>query len=181
MRIGIDISQIVYEGTGVGNYVRRLVSELVNLDKTNSYVLFGASLRQQGKLLSYYRSLHCDSSRVRLCVLPIPPTLLDLLWNILHVLSIERFIGHVDVFWSSDWTQPPLHHARGITTIHDVSIFRYPKSFSNTIINVQKRRLEQAKKECDAFLCDSLVTKQDVIDFLHIEAKKLHVVYPGFS
>lgn len=181
MRIGIDISQMVYEGTGVARYVSELVSSLVTLDKTNEYVLFGSSLRKKEVFLKYFKTLECDSSKVSLKVFPFPPTFLDLLWNRLHVFPIEWLIGPVDVFWSSDWTQPPLANARGITTIHDVSFFRYPKSFSKRIIDVHKRRLRRAKKECRMFLCDSEATKNDVSELLHITPDHLSVVYPGFT
>lgn len=180
MRIGIDISQIVYEGTGVGTYVRKLVTELIRRDTKNYYVLFGASLRQREKFRSFYGSLPCDRKRVKLCIIPIPPTVLDMLWNTFHIIPVEWFTGTIDIFWSSDWTQPPLQHSRGVTTVHDLSVLRYPESFNRKIISVQKRRLQQAKKECSLFLCDSIATKNDCMELLNIARSKLTVVYPGF-
>ena len=180
MKIGIDISQIVYEGTGISRYVRELVRALVSLDTKNEYVLFGSSLRKRDSFYSFFTSLGVKS-RVRLVVIPIPPTLLEYLWNVLHILPIEFFIGNVDVFWSSDWTQPPLSSAKGITTIHDVSFLRYPESFSEKIISVQKRRLRHAIRECQTILCDSLATRDDVSSFLSLSIDRLHVVYPGVT
>ena len=180
MRIGIDISQIVYDGTGVGNYVRELVRTLVTRDSSNDYILFGASLRKKSVFKTFYRSLGAPKN-VQLKVVSLPPTLLDILWNRLHILPVESFIGNVDVFWSSDWTQPPLKNAKGMTTIHDVSVLLYPNSFHKKILSVQKRRLKQAKKECSTFLCDSEATKNDCIKLLKIDGSKLHVVYPGFT
>lgn len=181
MRIGIDISQIVYEGTGVGNYVREMVRALLTIDKKNEYILFGASLRKRDVFSKYFNNIYHLSRHVRLKVLPIPPTLLDILWNKLHIFPVEWFIGNVDVFWSSDWTQPPLKNARGITTIHDLSVLRFPESFVGTnIVDVQKRRLVWAKKECSHFFCDSEATKKDAIRLLGLENTKLYVVYPGW-
>jgi hypothetical protein len=179
MRIGIDISQIAFEGTGVANYVRNLVKTLVETDKENSYVLFGASLRKRYVFEVFYRSLG-TKARVSLCTFPIPPTLLDILWNVLHVAPVEWFIGKIDVFWSSDWTQPPLSGARGVTTIHDLTILRFPKSFNRTIRSVQKRRLRRAISECSLFLCDSNATKEDAKTFMHIDESRIRVIYPGF-
>ena len=181
MKIGIDISQIAHEGTGVAAYVRNLVKELLKNDKSHEYVLFGASLRKRRSFYDYVKTLGQTASRVRLVVVPIPPTLLDILWNTLHIFPVEWFIGGVDVFWSSDWTQPPLGRAFGITTIHDLAILRFPESFDKTIVAVQKRRLERAKGSCKVFLCDSVATKNDVIKLLGIDASKTRVVYPGFS
>lgn len=46
MRIGIDVSQMAYEQTGVGKYVRNLVNNLLKIDGENEYVLFFSSLRR---------------------------------------------------------------------------------------------------------------------------------------
>lgn len=180
MRIGIDISQIAHEGTGVANYVRNLVKTLVSSDKDNSYVLFATSLRKRHVFEAFYRSLG-TKSRVTLRTFLIPPTLLDILWNVFHIAPIEWFIGTIDVFWSSDWTQPPLQKAHGITTIHDLTVLRFPHSFNRTIRSVQKRRLKRAISECSMFLCDSQATKKDAKDLLHINEDKIRVVYPGFG
>src|SRR3989344_1346812 len=129
MRIGIDISQIAFEGTGVGNYVRRMVAELLRYDKKNEYILFGASLRKRQAFFQFFHDIYHSPKQVRLVVVPIPPTVLEFLWNKLHVVPIEWFTGSVDVFWSSDWTQPPLARARGVTTIHDLSVLRHPENY----------------------------------------------------
>jgi hypothetical protein len=178
MRIGIDISQIVHEGTGVATYVTHIVRALVDSDSKNEYVLFGASLRKRAVFSQFVNTL---KRPVRLVVVPIPPTVLDILWNVLHMVPVEWFVGRVDVFWSSDWTQPPLRHARGITTIHDLTILRFPESFAKKIVTVQKRKLDRSLKICDLFLCDSKATQKDVIELLHVKAQKTQVVYPGFT
>lgn len=180
MKIGIDISQIVHEGTGVGEYVKHLVKALLTIDEKHEYVLFGASLRKLSRFIEYFEEVRVVNPRVRLIVIPIPPTLLEVLWNWLHIVPVEWFVGRVDVFWSSDWTQPPLGAAKGVTTIHDVSFLRYPKTFAQNIIDVQKRRLMRVKQECKAVLCDSEATKKDVHELLNIPDSKLQVVYPGY-
>lgn len=180
MRIGIDISQIVYEGTGVARYVRETVKALLELDHVNEYILFGSSFRRRDKFYNFYKQV-IKNKNVSLKAWFFPPMLLDVLWNQLHIFPIEKFIGSVDVFWSSDWTQPPLQEAKGMTTIHDVSFLHYPESFDKKIVAVQKRRLQWTKKECEIFFCDSMATKNDVARLLNIQENKLRVVYPGFS
>jgi hypothetical protein len=46
MKIGIDISQIAYQNTGVANHVKNLVEHLGTVDTENKYVLFYSSLRK---------------------------------------------------------------------------------------------------------------------------------------
>src|SRR5258706_14313484 len=111
MKIGIDISQIAYEGTGVGNLTKKLVEHLVEIDKQNEYILFYSSLRRNLKShISHFKS----RQNVTIKTFKFPPTILDFLWNRLHILPIEWLIGDVDVFLSSDWTQPPTKQAKKV-------------------------------------------------------------------
>ena len=192
MRIGIDISQIVYEGTGVATYVRRIVETLLTLDTRNEYVLFGSSLRKRDAFETFLRQMKRKNKNVELVSVAIPPTFLDILWNTWHVMPVEKLTGPLDIFWSSDWTQPPLIHAKGVTTIHDLIACKFPQethaktelmggNISANIVATQKKRLEWVGKECQAIFCDSLSTKKDVMALLHIPESRLHVVYPGIS
>lgn len=179
MKIGIDISQIVYEGTGVATYVRSMVRELLRKDKKNTYVLFGASFRKRNLFEKFYKEVKELHHDVELISVPIPPIMLDMMWNRLHIEPIEKFTGPLDIFWSSDWTQPPLRRVKGITTIHDLSPLKFPKETDATIAGTHKRRLAWVKKECSVILCDSVATKKDVMDVLQIPENRLRVVYPG--
>lgn len=179
MRIGIDISQIVYEGSGVATYVRELVLALLNLDDKNEYVLFGSSFRQRPKIIKYFNELKSDHGKVSLVVLPLPPKLLDIFWNRLHIFPAEWFTGPLDIFWSSDWTQPPLGKAKGVTTIHDLIVLKYPKETDSRIVAVHKRRLQRVIKECQQIFCDSEATKKDILELLGVPEERLTVIYPG--
>lgn len=182
MRIGIDISQVVYEGTGVGRYVRELIPRVIAASPEHEFVLFAGSLRQKNKVEAFVRPLLKKSQNIEVKIVPIPPKLLHLLWNVLHIIPAHWFIGSVDVFWSSDWTQPPLaKQTIGITTIHDVSFLHFPESFPSEILVVQRRRILRAIHECSLFLCDSEATKKDVAEYIGIKESKLLVVYPGVS
>ena len=46
MTIGIDISMLVYQGSGVANYTYNLVKNLLKIDKKNQYRIFYSSLRR---------------------------------------------------------------------------------------------------------------------------------------
>lgn len=181
MRIAIDISQIVHEGTGVAHYVRGMVKALLALDKTNEYVLFGSSLRKRKIFFDYFKTIQGVSPNVRLVTLPIPPTILEILWNRLHMVVAEWFVGNVDVFWSSDWTQPPLRRAKGMTTIHDLIALKFPEETDARIVAAHKRRLGWVAKECQVILCDSETTKGDAAALLKTSAHRLQVVYPGVN
>lgn len=177
MRIGIDVSQTAYEGTGVGNYLLKLVQNLIEQDQKNEYILFFSSMRKN--IQSSIFNFQSNSKNIKIKSFRIPPSLLDLLWNKLHIWPIERLIGDVDVFISSDWTQPPSKKAKMATILYDLIVYKSPKETDKKIIEVQKRRLKWVRKECDAIFCISESTKKDASDILDIDKKKLHVLYPG--
>ena len=181
MRIGIDISQIVYEGTGVATYVRRMVETLLKIDMKNSYVLFGASLRKKYIFEEFFQTMKKINTHVELKSVSLPPAALDMMWNRLHIQPIEKFTGPLDIFWSSDWTQPPLSHAVAVTTIHDLSPIRFPVEMDAGIVATHARRLAWVKKECRMIFCDSEATKKDIVELLQVSEERLHVIYPGFS
>src|SRR3989338_9699100 len=59
MTIGIDISMLVYQGSGVANYTYNLEINLLKIDKKNHYRLFYSSLRRPKdfKYLDEFRNL----------------------------------------------------------------------------------------------------------------------------
>lgn len=177
MKIAFDISQIVYPGTGVGKYVRDLIEHLVGKYDDN-FILFGSSLRKYSELKKFQESIKKRNVHTKL--LPIPPTILSILWNDLHQFPIEKFIGNVDIFHSSDWTSPPTK-AINITTIYDLIVFKYPQTSDTGIISTQKKRLQWVKKETDMIIAISQNTKKDIIDIMHIPDEKIRVIYPGLD
>lgn len=179
MRIGIDISQIAYEGTGVAKLSQQLVAHLLKIDKKNSYVLFASSSRRKKALDSFCFNVLKHFNNVAVKIVPFPPTLLDILWNRLHIFPIEWLIGDIDVFISSDWTQAPTMKAKKATILYDLIVYKYPQETAKKIVEVQKRRLHWVQKECDVIFCISEATKRDAINILAIDEERLKVIYPG--
>ncbi|HUD09802.1 MAG TPA: hypothetical protein VMR77_03300 [Patescibacteria group bacterium] len=190
MKIGIDISQLAYPETGVANYLENLVENLVQVDSENEYILFYSSLRKnfQFSIFNFQSNPNVSIKQFR-----IPPTALDILWNKLHILPIENFIGEVDIFITSDWTEPPAKKAKKATILYDLMIYKYPEEshhqtqfnplkmiISPNVVEVQKRKLQWVKKESQRILCISEATKRDAQEILGIPQSKLAVIYPGF-
>ncbi len=167
MKIAIDISQIIY-GTGVSVYTHELVSSLIKIDKKNNYILFGGTFRRRKDLSKYTKN-----------ILPLSPTIADLVWNSLHILSIEKFIGKVDILHSSDWTQPPTK-AFKVTTVHDLAAIKFPNETPKKIIDVHKRRLYWVLKECDRIIVPTNAVKNDLIE-LGASGNKIRVIYEGVN
>lgn len=169
MRIGIDISQIVYE-TGVSVYTRELVSRLVENFPEHEYVLYGGSLRRSDEL----RGFLSGKKNVSHVITKISPTVADWIWNRLHVFSIDKITGKVDVFHTSDWSEPPANCPK-VTTIHDLSFLNYPKLTHPKIMATHKRRLYRVQKESTRVIVPSESSKQDAVK-IGIPSSKITVI-----
>lgn len=176
MRIGIDVSQLAYSESGVEVYLRNLVESLLDIDKENSYILFFSSLR---KKLPDFLEKKKNKQRVLIRRFFIPPLFLDFLWNRLHIMPIENFVGEVDWFITSDWTEPPTKKAKKATILYDLVVYKYPEETSPKIVATQKRKLRWVKKESERIFCISEATATDAKNLLGIPNEKIVVLYPG--
>ncbi|MDO8452543.1 MAG: glycosyltransferase family 1 protein [bacterium] len=172
MKISIDISPVIYQ-TGVSWYTASLVRELVKLSKSDEFILFGGSLRRKHELDQFVSSVGAENVESKNYF--IPPSLLSYLWNSLHIFHAEMFVGDVDVFHSSDWTQPPTK-AYKVTTIHDLVQLRFPELSHPNIVSTHKRRLKWVKKEVDKIIAVSEFTKQEIVELLDIDSNKIVVI-----
>ncbi len=174
MKIGIDISQIVYE-TGVSVYTRELVSALVKKYPDHEFVLYGGSLRRSRELKNFL----LGSKNVTKKLSKLAPSFANLIWNRLHVLPIEQMIGKVDVFHTSDWAEAPASCPK-VTTIHDLSIFKYPALTHPKILATHTRRMAWVKKESDCVIVPSTATKDEALK-LGIYEDKIVVIPEAVS
>ncbi len=175
MKIGIDISQIVYEGTGVARFNYGLVEAILNYDQENHWVFFFSSLRRR---LPLDLEKRITSKKHQLVKLKIPASLLSNLWNNLHFVTIDSFVGELDWFITSDWTEPP-SKLRKATIVHDLTYLRYPQTVDKVIKVTQQKRLSWVKKESKLIFADSQATKHDLTSYLKVEEAKIVVNYPG--
>lgn len=175
MKIAIDVSQSIF-GTGVSDYTVELVRCLLPLSNSHKYSLFGASLRRSPE----FKSLFGNAENVRLTTSLLSPVALDFLWNRLHVLPIESFVGEVDIYHSSDWAQAP-SRAKKVTTVHDLSPFLFPEEMRSgglrDITAVHQRKMKRVANECDKIICVSKSTAHDLVKiFPSIEESRVVVI-----
>jgi glycosyltransferase involved in cell wall biosynthesis len=178
MLIGIDISQLIYQGSGVANYTYNLVKNLLTFDKKNTYKLFFAAKNPFKKypFLEEFKNLGARIYRY-----PIPMKLQKFFWQKNDFLSINRLIGRCDIFYSSDFLRPKTDkNVKGITTIHDLSWKLYPKYHTDDVIKAHEKKLEKTIKYDDEIIVDSENTKNDLLKiYPQIKEEKVHVIYPG--
>ncbi len=176
MKLGLDISQIVYSGTGVSRYTQGLVQAIIKYDSVNDWVFFFSSLRQKlpEEIVQAIGKKGFTLKNFRL-----PPTLLSFVWNRLHLLDLKYFVGKLDWFISSDWVEPPSNSIKKATIVHDLVFLKYPQTVSWQILKTQQQRLIHVCRESSLVITDSNSTRRDVEQLLTFKKAKLCTIYPG--
>ncbi len=161
--VGMDISQLAHRG-GVATYTKNLAEQLLK-NKDLEMAFFYSSFRKS------YHGILKNVKKYKL-----PPTFFEMLFNRWRNVGIEKFLGSLDIFHSSDWTQPP-SKAKKVTTYHDVVPLKYPQWSHPKIVEVHKRRLKIVEKEIDEVIVVSNVTKKDLLEVSSIPEEKITVIY----
>ncbi len=167
MKVGLDISQIIHPG-GVANYTKNLARELQK-NRDLDMVFFFSAFRQS------YRGGLKNVKKFKL-----PPSLFEVLFNRIRNVPIEKFIGSVDIFHSSDWVQPP-SKAKRVTTYHDAIALKYPHWSHPKIVAVNKRRIKLVESEIDKVIAVSNSTKEDLLEVSNLKPSQIEVIYEGVS
>jgi glycosyltransferase involved in cell wall biosynthesis len=178
LRIALDISPVIYPQYGAGRYLRELSRRLILDYPEDEFVLLAYSLRARAVLIDYLAQLKRANGRFSEKIYPLPVSLFEWLWNRLHLVSVEKLVGRVDLFHASDWVQPP-SAMPCLTTVHDLSPWLWPDTFPRKIIVNQKRRLEHVRRQCRLVLADSEATKNDLMEILGFSEERIRVVYLG--
>lgn len=167
MKVGLDISQIIHPG-GVANYTKNLAREL-QTNRDLDMVFFFSAFRQS------YRGGLKNVKKFKL-----PPSLFEVLFNRIRNVPIEKFIGPVDIFHSSDWVQPP-SKAKKVTTYHDTIALKHPQWSHPKIVAVNKRRIKLVESEIDKVIAVSNSTKEDLLEVSKLKPSQIEVIYEGVS
>lgn len=180
MKVVIDISQIVYSGTGITTFTVELVKQILKKDKVNEYLLFGMTLSHMDKLNDFFLSCKRIRNDISKKFIPLPEKLSNFLFNKIRYPDLMKITGPADVYHSSDWIQLPAE-CKKITTVHDLVIKKYPELSDPYIVETHEKRLQKVRNECDLVIADSFSTRNDIMKYIFIPEKKIDVVYPGVN
>lgn len=178
MKIGFDGKRAVQNFTGLGNYSRYMTDILCRFYPENEYVLYAPQKRDNKRLdmlTEKYPQLH----------LVYPATSFwkkfSSLWRITgitHQLENEK----VGIFHGLS-NELPLNIRRSdiksIVTIHDLIFLRYPQYYHFIDRKIYTYKFRKACENADKIIAISECTKRDIIQYFHIPADKIEVVYQG--
>ncbi len=173
MKIGID-ARLIGE-TGVGRYIRNLISQLALVDDTNSYIIF---LKKDA-----FESFILPNSRFQ-------KRLADVPWHSVAeqlVMPWIFFKEHLDLVHIPYFNVPIFYPGKFIVTIHDLTILHFDTGKATTLpyILYKLRRLGYAValttaiRRATKIIAVSKATKQEIMDHFHVSPQKITVTYEG--
>ena len=175
MKIGIDAR--LWNETGVGRYIRALVSELGNIDKHNEYTLF---LRY-----SQFKEVMLPNFKWKKVLADVP-------WHTIQ----EQFkmpaiyqAANIDLLHIPYFAVPILTRVPFVVTIHDLTIshFATGKATSHPIPIYWLKRLgyamvlSQALKRARQIITVSETVKKQIMSEFSLSADKIYVTYESGS
>lgn len=177
MRIGFDAKRLFNNFTGLGNYSRFVVEAMSRTYSENDYVLFTPRVK-----INSDTQFFSTASNV-FTVTPkdyISKLKLGSLWrsfSIGQVLLKEKISVYHGLSHELPFNIPK--SIRKIVTVHDLIFLRYPQFYNRIDVAMYKAKVEYACKIADKVIAISNQTRDDMIQFLSIDASKIEVVYQG--
>ena len=175
MRIGIDAR--LYTQTGVGRYIRNLISELALLDKENEYYIY---LRK--KEFTEFREPHKKWRK----------KLLDIPWHTIEEQVSVPFTllsDHLDVAHFPYFNVPILYPKKYLLTVHDLIVDHFDTGRASTLpapFYKMKRfgyhiATHLGARRASAITAISETTKQELVDHYHIPDQCITVTYDALD
>lgn len=178
MRIGVDAKRLFNNFTGLGNYSRFVVDALTNSYPAEEYYLYTTRSKNHPEVTRYL-----DSSRY---TVRLPDHFIGKrfpsLWRTFGLKSVLQR-DNIDVFHGLSNELPsgvsPRDSFTSVLTVHDLIFLRFPEYYNPVDVRIYTWKLRQACRHATHIVAVSQQTANDLQEFLHVDEKKLRVVYQG--
>jgi glycosyltransferase involved in cell wall biosynthesis len=125
MKVALDATPLLGERSGVGRYLSGLLDGLNDLAGAPEPMLTLFSIRGS---IPEPRPLGTTMAPRRA-----PARLLNRAWKHIPFPPVELLTGRVDVFHGTNFVLPPLAHASGVVTVHDLTYLRFPETVDDNV------------------------------------------------
>src|SRR6266567_1861187 len=173
MRVAIDYSAAVNQRAGIGRLVRNQVLALAEVDRDNDYRLVYAR-PNRGSEPQFPRARNFSRHEVG-----VRERWLTIAWHRAKLpLPADWLSGPVDLYHSPDFVLPPLRHARGIFTVHDLAFLMRPDCADERLRVYLEGVVPRSVQRADFIVADSENTRNDLVVLLGVRPSSVAVV-PG--
>lgn len=175
-KIGIDVR--LWNETGIGRYIRNLISNLAVLDKAHTYVLF-----TQSKDLEKIKSFISNTQNFQIITT-------DIKWHsVAEQIEFPRLLNKyaLDLMHFPYFSVPIFYNKPFVVTVHDLIINHFPTGQATTLplpFYAVKRAgysliIKNAITKSKKIIVPTNVTKQEILDHYSVAESKVDVTPEG--
>jgi glycosyltransferase involved in cell wall biosynthesis len=165
MRIGVDAREIIKGRNGKGWYVFHVLSNILKIDKQNTYFLYSDSEIDLPDFANAQKIILKEK---------------DLLWHLAMPKRLKA--DKIDLYWApTSPIVPALIKIPTVFTIHDLTNLLFPQTHTLKGRIIEKIFLKTAIKKAKKIIAVSNATKNDVIKFFPKVQDKIQTTYLGFD
>lgn len=171
MRIGFDAKRLYNNFTGLGNYSRTLVSNLVNFYPEEEYFLYTTGISSDETVRRFY-----EDKRLKTIKAVTPFKSLWRTFSITGRLKSDR----IEIFHGLSGEIPvSLSHTgiKRIVTIHDLIFRVHPDTYRHADRFFYDKKFRFACRHADRIIAISESTRNDIISHYGTEPSRIKVVY----
>lgn len=172
MKIGIDARMFGSKETGIGNYAKNLIQNLMKIDKKNQYVVF----MMKDRINELDVNGHANWRKI-----PVDSHWYTYSEQTKFLLDLYR--EKLDFIHFTNFSVPILYRKPFIVTIHDVIPMFFPGHKMNSLVrrSAFKMTFYNAVKSAKHIISVSNFTKSQVIEYFGIDDEKITPVYLGLD
>lgn len=175
MIIGFDAKRIVCNNTGLGNYCRTLINDMINCNNDNLMLLYAPD-----KGRDTLRNQVAESDKCKY-IYPKDKSgkIYKALWRTKKIVK-QLLEDNVTVYHGLSGELPlGLRNSgiKGIVTIHDLIFLRHPEYYHWMERKIYTWKFYQTVKQADHIIAISECTKRDIIEFSGCDPDKISVIY----
>ena len=176
MIIGFDAKRIVRNNTGLGNYCRTLINDMIRCNDSNMKLLLYTP--DKGRDVLRNQIIESDNSKF---IFPKKKLgkIYKSLWrtkNIVKQLQEDK----VQIYHGLSGELPlGLRNSgiKSVVTIHDLIFLRHPEYYHWFDRKMYTWKFHQTIKQADRIIAVSERTKRDILEFGKIDPEKISVIY----
>ena len=175
MKIGIDCRMIGSKNAGMGRYIEQLVKNILEIDTNNQYCLFVKD--RADPVLNKIK----DKSNIKLITANIP------WYSFAEQFRFKKIINKqkLDLMHFPHFNVPYFFRGNFVVTIHDLIMYHFSRAEATTLGPIRfwlkdmahRILLHQVVKRATYIISTSYFSRQDLINVLLVDPKKIIVTY----
>ena len=167
--IGIDARMYGYAQTGIGNYIRHLLQDILTIDQENNYVIF--------LMPEDFDDFTISNKRIK----KVKVNAKWYSWKEQLFFPLALYKEKLDIMHFTHFNSPILYFKKSIVTIHDITPYFFPGHKMKSPVRKIGFRLVffASVKKARKIIAVSHSTKNDIVKYFKINPDKIEVFYEG--